>query len=351
MLALVLLAAPAAGAIRVLPPSGMVPVNAPLQLMLQGVWPTRCTPEVRAVEQSGDDVTLVLASPAAACLPGRQQFSTRVRASEGRPIQPTRAGTMRVRVMVAERDGSQSLHGFAVIRVGDPPDIEPENGMWWSERSGGDASRGPGIAVQLELQGETLGATILGYGDDQSPEWLFGAAPLAGNLAELDLLRLSGGHGPFGGYRPPTEAAIAGTLWVELHGAARATLWWVTPEPDGRIELESMPIVRFKFGEDATHPWAGRWYIAQSRRSSTEPGLLLRYVQTTPLDHGFQLVAASGHVLACSSDPLRPDSPPSRCTLADATGQPVAVFDDVALQRMEGVDPEGRAVRAIKLGR
>jgi Isocitrate dehydrogenases len=108
---------------------GFFSINTPLQLILQNIWPTHCTPEMRTIEQSDDDITLVLTSPTATYLPERQQFNTHIRAPENHPIQPTHTNTIQIRMMMTERDGNQSLHNFAMIRVDNPPDIEPKNDM------------------------------------------------------------------------------------------------------------------------------------------------------------------------------------------------------------------------------
>ena len=264
------------------------------------------------------------------------------------------AGVHRLRI---EDDGgpggSARLREFALVAVGHGrSDTWPEAGFWWNETGGEFDSGGPGIGLQLERQGDTLSVSVLGYGEDGSPQWLIGAGPIAEGIARVPLLRLGDGAGPFGGWRPPGEAAQAGVLHLEFLSDARAVAWFQRPLADGSLQLTPMSLVRFRFDQDHGNAMEGEWLLLA--RGESEP-VALSLTSAEAGEGRMRLHGASDkgggsdeRWLDCTLDADRPNSPPPRCVLRDGQDRLLVDFTDIALDRMRGWRPDGTAVTAMR---
>jgi hypothetical protein len=334
--------------------------SAPLGIRLDGLPADTCSRQLAGIDRSGSTVVVRLAR-GHHCDPADVPTDTLTVQGHGRW---GGRGVHRVRV---EDDGGPAgaprVLGFRLVQVGNQPrTLTPEAGYWWNEAGGEFDSAGPGIGLNLERQGDTLSVTVLGYGADGRPEWLFGAGPIAGRLARVPLLRLHEGSGPFDAYRAPASAQPAGLLHLEFLSEARAVAWFERPSADGPgITLAPLSIVRFRFAQHHANALLGEWLLVSGNAGRSggqvrfsEAGTeslapTLRFEAIEAVDGGFRLPTDDGvHALECEVDPGRPNSPPDRCVLRDAAGQLLVDFTDTALDRMRGWRPDGVAVTALR---
>lgn len=312
----------------------------PLQLMVSGIWPDACPPRPDGVEigeaLAGDTlpVRIRLRIPSPGCVKQATAFALPVAVGESGWKQPVR---IRLHTELLRPDGSTTTLAFNLIEVGLLPSLQPESGFWWSERGGEHERGGPGQAILIEPQADRLGATVMGYGSGGEPEWYFGSGQLRRQSAGLTLMRLSGGSGPLADYRPPTEAEEIGTLWLELHSAARATAWFVQPAIDGGITVQPYSMVRFRLGDWTAPAWSGRWLLEFEGETPRVLALMPAAAAARPQF----LVAEDGSRLLCEGDPERPNSPPVLCRLEDAEQRPLAAFGDIGLHRLRGFHAGG----------
>lgn len=320
----------------------------PLRLQLGGLPAEDCVAQVAAVE-SLDTVMTIRLAQGHGCGGSAPAGSLLVQAP-GHAW--SRRGVHRIRV---EDDrgpgGAPRLLGFSLLQVGPaPPTVTPEAGYWWNETGGEFDSAGPGIGLNLERQGDTLSVTVLGYAADGRPEWLFGAGPIAGQIARVSLSRLQHGGGPFDAWQAPGAAEAAGVVHFEFLSEARAVAWFQRPGKGAAITLRPLSLVRFRFDDRHATSAMGEWLIVggveigDPRTHSTT----LRFDAIEPTAEGFRLTGDAGApALECEVDPDRPNSPPRRCVLRDAGGQLLVDFTDVALQRMRGWRPDGQRITAL----
>jgi hypothetical protein len=328
---------------------GRAQIGAPLQLMVSGIWPDACPPRLDAVEMQEAEpgtalpVLVRLHAAEGGCMKQATAFAVPVEIGNGGWKQPVR---IRLLTELLQRDGGTITLAFNLIEVGLLPPLLPEAGFWWSERGGDHERGGPGQAILIEPQGDRLGATVMGYGPGGAPEWYFGSGQLRRQSAGLGLMRLAGGAGPLADYRPPAEAEEMGMLWLELHGGARATAWFVQPSAAGGVTVQPYSMVRFRLGDWTTSAWSGRWLLELE-------GETPRVIELKPaLEAGVapHLVAgADGSRLSCEGDAKRPNSPPSLCRLEDARQRPIAAFTDIGLNRLRGFHAGGGEASLARL--
>jgi hypothetical protein len=265
------------------------------------------------------------------------------------PLPALPGGVLRLRVdTAAEPQAPARPEAFALVERGEGRSpVHPEAGFWWGDADGEFPTAAPGFGVQLEIQGDTVAVAVSGYDDAGAPQWLFGAAPFSGRSARLELGRLLGGGGPFGGFRPPQAVEPAGRLHIEWLDAARAVFWFERPAADGAgIDLQPVSMVRFGFAGE--RQWRGRWLLAGERSSDLDvPVRAIDFVTVEQQRDRVRVHASNGDLLECSLDPRRQGSPPVRCELATADGLQL-VFDDVGFGRLHGVESV-RGQRAVLL--
>ncbi len=331
-------------------PGTLRPGIAP-RFALAGSWDGPCPPKVAGQRAAGRDLAIELEAADEGCgdAPAASFRLTSASGWDGQAEFDT-PGVLRVRVERRRPDGAPQLLAFRLFEYGKLTRRLPEAGFWWSERGGAFETGGPGLALLLEPQWPQLGATVMGYDADGQPEWLFGAGTLAAHTAHVPLQRLSGGRGPFDGYRQPQASQDEAALWLELGSAARATAWFVRDADGGGIELRPMSLVRFRFGESASTALGGRWLLDGLEEAPR--ALQLRPADGPATATAFVLIEDRLALrLECSLDPGRPNSPPTHCRLFDAEGVARVQFDDIGLDRMHGLDDSGRPVTALRLPR
>lgn len=315
------------------------------KLLLSGIWPVACTPELDAAQIDGRDLNLRLRVSASGCLPRPTAFTLLVEHPDLVWPEPS---VLRARLERVSPQGEAQLIGFRLIEVGNPDRVEPETGFWWNERGSEFDTAGPGQSILIEPQGNRLGVAVMGYDQQQDSTWYFGAGPLQQRSSEIRLLTLSGGSGPLQDYRQPEAARPAASLWLEFESSSRATAWFVVPTPLGGVELRPQSLVRFRFGDIAAQSWEGLWVVEGKHGSLMAAKFSL--ADTRP--DGFILIDAVNQLwLDCLLPPERPNSPPSRCQLLGAEGESLGQFDDIGLGRMIGSDEHGGTLTAVRMSR
>ncbi|MFA5683582.1 MAG: hypothetical protein WCZ65_09145 [Lysobacteraceae bacterium] len=321
----------------------------PQRIEIGGDWRGGCAPQLDEVRVDGNELTLLARPDRARCLSTGSDY--RLQADIGELLDRSDATLWRLRYLLQDDPLSPPrLHAFALLPwSAGMPQAAPEDGFWWGEPGGEFDHAGPGLSAQIEQQGEMIALTFTGYDDEGRPQWLFGAAPLTAAATSIDLSRLDGGRGPFGGYRGPDQASSAGRVQVEWLSVARAVFWFSRPAEDGRgIELRPLSMVRFDFGQQPGPGWTGRWLFEIDGEAAAQP-LRLSLVESGK--DGFAMVGANGETLVCTRSARRPQSPPERCDLNLDADAPAWRFDDVGLNSLNGRDEAGRSVRGRFLGR
>lgn len=324
---------------------GKAQSGAPAKLLVSGMWPVACTPELDDAQIDDRDLRVRLRVAGSGCLPRPTAFTLLV---EHRDLVWPDTRVLRLHLERADAKGEVKLIGFRLIEIGSPERVVPETGFWWNERGGEFDTAGPGQSILIEPQGDRLGVAVMGYGDDQSSTWYFGAGPLQQRSSEVRLLTLNGGGGPLRDYRQPDIASPAATVWLEFQSSSRAIAWFVVPEPHGAVTLRPQSLVRFRFGDTAPQAWEGLWII------ESKDGLLRAadFSLADSREDGFVLIDSANQLwLDCSLQAARPNSPPHRCQLLGIDDEPLGQFDDVGLGRMHGSDRGGSSMSAVRIPR
>lgn len=324
---------------------GKAQTGAPAKLLVSGIWPVACTPELDDVRIDDRDLRVRLRVAGASCLPRPTAFTLLV---EHPALVWPEATVLRMHLERVDASGGIQLIGFRLIEVGAPERVVPETGFWWNERGGEFDTAGPGQSILIEPQGDRLGVAVMGYGDDQGSAWFFGAGPLQHRSSEVSLLTLSGGSGPLTDYRQPDIALPAATVWLDFQSSSRAVAWFVVPNAQGGVELRPQSLVRFRFGDTAPQAWEGLWII------ESKNGLLRAadFALADARDDGFVLFDSVNQLwLDCSLQADRPNSPPQRCHLLGTDDEALGQFDDVGLGRMHGSDRSGSVMSAVRIPR
>jgi hypothetical protein len=322
---------------------GKAQSGAAARLLVSGIWPVACTPELDATELRGQDLTVRLRVTATGCLPQATAFTLLV---EHPSLEWPEAQVLRLRLERVDAQGDVHLIGFRLIEVGSPERVNPETGFWWNERGGEFDTAGPGQSILIEPQGDRLGVAVMGYAKDRRSTWYFGAGPLQQRSSEVSLLTLDGGGGPLQDYRQPDDASPAAALWLEFHNASRATAWFVIDSQHGGIELRPQSLVRFRFGDGAPQSWEGLWVV----ESTSGKLLAANFVLADSQAGGFVLVDADNQLwLDCVLSVERPNSPPEYCDLLGVDDEPIGRFHDVGLGRMLGKHADGDRLNAVRM--
>jgi hypothetical protein len=322
--------------------------SGPPVIEVSGEWKSGCPPQLLEVRHAGRDLTVVAEPDSQRCdgQPGPYRLLAELPASAQAN---EAAGVWRLRYTLRD-DPLQPprLMAFELWRLGELPAVDPESGFWWGEVGGEFDHAGPGLGVQLELQGGTLALTTSGYAADGSPEWLFGATPFSGVISDIALNRLGGGSGPFGDYAGPAEAKSAGRVQIEWLDSARAVFWFSRPDADRRgISLWPVSMVRFDFGGNPGPGWIGRWLLEIDAGAEL---LALEFSDLVLRKGGFTLLGRNGEAMLCEFAADRPQSPPAACEIQLADGR-LLRLDDVGLSQLSGLDEASRALRLTRLAR
>jgi hypothetical protein len=310
-------------------------------LAIDGEWATQCPPALESVGLDGNDLRIDARSALGLCARQATPYSIEVNPTLALNRPNLTPGIYHVSFYAA--DGAQArpkLRAFALVdrSLPDASSITPETGFWWSTQSG--TAETDRSILSLELQNGQLSVALLSYDTAGQPTWYFGAGPFAGRTAHVPLLRLAGGSDPFSPVATNLHGEPALTLDLQFASSAHAAAWLGRSEgsvDDSSLRLQPMDLVRLPLAESADGgAWQGDWVLVKDA-GGTPQRLRLDRFQTLDANH-FQLDdSANGFSLACTRDATRPDLPPSSCSLHQADGSESAVFDSVAIARMDGV--------------
>jgi hypothetical protein len=333
--------------------SGAHPDSGNWELAISGQWPTRCPPTLENLTLNEHDLRIDARAVLSLCERGATPFSVELNpalALEHATLEP---GIYRVSFFAA--DGAQAsphLRAFALIdhSARNAPTITPETGFWWSSNTAdADAAR---TTLSLELQDGQLSVALLSYDDLGQPVWYFGAAPYAGHIAHVPLLRLAGGSAPFAPVSSAPHGDAVLTLDLEFASGAHASAWLSRTHggDDASLQLQTLDLVRLPLADSTDgHAWQGEWVLLADAEETTPQRLHFDRYRALDTEH-FQLEdAAANVVLLCSRKSAQPEWPPAACSLRQADGTELA-FDSVALARMDGQNNQS-SVHLLRVSR
>ncbi|TCO41911.1 hypothetical protein [Dokdonella fugitiva] len=315
-----------------------------------GKAPTNCKPSVDHVTIDGQDIGIVLHSPKVGCWTGSGSgYVLHVDPAEvGATMTP---GTVYRVSVFSDAGDAPGLVTFRLLDATlDPPATpdapQPENGFWWSQDSAetGPASRSTGMS--LEAQGGQLAVGLFGFGDAGNPTWYFGSARRQGRTAVVPLLELRNGDPLFSptGSRPSAVDGLR--LELEFLSPARARAWLVRSDDRRDIAVRAFTFARSNFSNiDARVDWDGRWVLV-----GDDAGALREFEFATPTRQDadtLRFFDASGATLECRASG---SGVPRACTLSGGAS-PIAEFDQVGLDRLDGRGTNGERVRLMRVSR
>jgi len=190
---------------------------------------------------------------------------------------------------------------------------------------------------------------LLSYDESGQATWNFGAAPYAGHIAHLPLLRLAGGSAPFNAVSSAPHGDSALTLDLEFSSAAHAGGWLTRMrDSDATLQLQTLDLVRLPLVDSTDgHAWAGEWVLISDGVEAAPQRLQLAQFRAIDTAH-FELAdAANNATLTCSRKPAQPEWPPTLCSLR--VGAATENFTSVALTRMDGQHPDRSAVHLLRV--
>jgi len=303
-------------------------------LKISGQWQTQCPPRLENIALDKHELRIDARSVLGLCERGATPFSIELNPAMAlqHPLAP---GVYHVRFYAA--DGAQStpkLLAFALLDRSLPntPAVVPETGFWWTSNTT-DANR---TTLSLEVQDGQLSVALLSYDDSGQATWYFGAAPYAGHVAHLPLLRLAGGSAPFNPVSSAPHGDAALTLDLEFSSAAHAGAWLTrTLDSDASLQLQTLDLVRLPLADSADgHAWQGDWVLVADAIDVAPRRLHFDQYRAVDAAH-FELVDSTDNAtLTCARKPAQPEWPPVSCSVR--AGDVAAEFASVALARMDG---------------
>lgn len=328
------------------------PATSPWTLSITGQWPTQCPPTLQNVALDGNDLRLDARSMLDLCERQATPFSIELNPALALQHSSMAPGVYRISFYAA--DGAQArpqLRAFALADLSAPGSeaIVPETGFWWSE-AGNAAAGADRTVLSLELQGAQLSAALLSYDAVGQPVWYFGAAAYDGRIAQIPLLRLTGGNDPFSTAPEVPHGSSAMTLDLQFASSARASAWLSRPRgEDGALQLQTLQLTRLPLAENVDgSTWQGDWVLVSDASDAIPQRLHLDRYQALDAQH-FELIDnASAATLLCTRTPAQASSPPSACALHLADGI-VGRFDSVAIARMDGRDDHDAALHLLRV--
>jgi len=323
-------------------------LNADWKLAITGSWPTQCPPTLENVSLDGADLRVNARAVLGLCTRTATPFSIEVDPALALDRKTLPSAVYHVSFYAA--DGAQAnakLRAFTLIdrSPADAPAVIPETGFWWSA-DGTDRNM-----LSVELQGTQISVAWMSYDSNGQPQWHFGAAPYAGRIAHVPLLRLQGGSEPFAASTTaPASGESTLALDLEFHSAAHASAWLSRSEgsaDDAALRLRSFDIVRLPLAENTDgRAWQGNWVLVGA--SSTQR---LHFDRFSAVDtEHFELTDSAQNIaLVCTHDATYTDLPPSSCSLRQSDGTSVTLFDSVAISRMDGSGSDGAPAHLLRV--
>lgn len=323
----------------------------PADLVIQGMWPNTCLPGVVRTALIDTRIDVLLRSTATGCSEVATPLILRVNPVRASGLRQMALGIYQVRLFLLDAAGSARLVGFRLLRAGvDDVSARPESGFWWTQPTASMEPALAGSSLSIEQQGESLAVTLLSY-DAGAPVWYFGSARMPGNIVRVPLLRMSGGDEPFAAPIGNPQAQPGLSLNLQFLGPAQARGWLLRADPanpDG-VQSQELQLLRLPFESTLTGAnWRGDWIlmVEGARQASV---VLLDDVVTADAE-SFRL-RDQGHqwLLQCRLDGAG-NSLPAWCSLS-GNDTVVADFDRIGLDRLSGLDTEGRQVRLVRVPR
>lgn len=339
---------PAALQVRLSRPSAALP-DAARQVVVQGRAPAHCVPALGSVGLDGADLSIELVSPATGCDPRRQVgFALAVdpRAAAGLPFLPDRV--LRVRLF-ARASGPAELVAFRLLDATLTGSASvPENGFWWSQAGADGTPVSAGTGASFEWQGGQLAVGLFGFSEAGAPTWAFGSTRAAGRTASVALVELAGGDPAFAPTGSQPSAQAGPRLEIEFLSPITARAWLVRQEDGRDVEVRPLLLARSRFDDGPVgSSWSGRWVLVGEE--ATQPRLFEFGEPSSQDADSFQLGDVAGHArLGCRVDAT--SRQPDLCTLS-RDGLPLADFDEVGLDRLDGRDKSGQAVQLVRVPR
>ena len=324
-------------------------------LAISGEWPTQCPPTLENVSLDGYDMRVDARSQLDLCTRRAMQYS--IELDPALALQDTGLAPGVYRVSYYAADGAQAepkLRAFALVdrSAPDAAAVVPESGFWWSASSA-DAGADRTV-LSLELQDDQLSAALMSYDDFGQPVWYFGAAPYAGHIAHIPLLRLAGGRDPFLNATRIPRGEPALTLDLQFESGAHA-LGWLSRERSNAdsvsLQIHGLDLVRLPLADAGSGmAWQGDWVLVTDADDDVPQRLRFGQYRAVDAQH-FELSDSAGRLLSCAREPTQPEWPPSACRLHQADGRLTATFDSVAMARMDGVGGDGKPMHLLRVSR
>jgi hypothetical protein len=327
------------------PPSRVAP-----DLALSGKAAAQCAPVLDSVTLDRIDLSIELKLPTTGCNSQRvQSFNLRINPAQntGMPILPGQVYRVRV---YATADGATHLVAFRLIDTNSPTSAPvPENGFWWSQANAETGPASAGSGASIETQDGQLAVGLFGFTDAGAATWYFGSARPSGRIASVSLVQLANGDAPFTPSGSQPSAHAGPRLDLEFLSPTTAYAWLIAPESsaqNGYLQVRAMTLARSRF---ATGPvgdtWSGQWVLVDDANASAR---VFQFAQTSNLDaETFRLDDAnSDATLECRA--ASATQQPETCSLT-ANSLPLADFDQVGIDRLDGHSPAGSHTKLIRL--
>jgi hypothetical protein len=335
---------------------GISDLRAAWTLSISGEWATQCPPTLEKVTlenaaSNAADLRIDARSVLGLCARRTMPFAIEVNPALAMDRAALPPGVYHVSFYAA--DGAQAqpkLRAFALIdrSGGTGARVEPETGFWWTANpSEANPNR---TVLSLELQNQQLSVALMSYDNYGQPVWHFGAAPYAGRIAHVPLLRLQGGGDPFTKVSSTPHGESMLTLDLHFQSGAHASAWLSRVQgDDASLQLQPFDLVRLPLTEVADgRAWQGDWVLVDDANTTTQR-VKLDHFQTIDAEH-FQLDdSTSGVSLSCSRDAARAEIPPLSCALRQPNSADVSNFDSVAIARMDGTHVSGPAIHLLRI--
>jgi hypothetical protein len=324
----------------------------PADLIIEGSWGSSCLPSVTHTSLVDDRIDIQLHSAASNCTASPTPFQIKVNPAREAGLRQFALGVYQVRLYLQKGAGSSTLVAFRLLLSGgNDTRSQPESGFWWSVPTLDDRPALAGNGMSIEQQGDKIAVTWLSY-EAGNPTWYFGSTTNPGNVARIDLLRMAGGGEAFSGPNSAPGAAPGLSLNLQFLSPSHANAWLVQAQSPGSesIDIQALNLLRLPF--ESGHPganWQGEWAFVVGEASEAR---IVNLASLATADaESFRVSDRLGSVsLHCRLDSIGEHTLPAFCTLSDGASI-LADFDQVGLDRLSGLTPDGDRVRLVRLPR
>jgi hypothetical protein len=328
------------------------PAQRPADLIIEGSWGSSCLPSVTRTSLVDNRIDIQLRSAASHCNATPTPFQIKVNPAQENGLRQLALGVYQVRLFLQKGTGSSTLVAFRLLLSGgNDTRSQPESGFWWSVPMLDDSPALSGNGLSIEQQGDKLAVTWLSY-EAGNPVWYFGSTTMPGNIARVELLRMVGGGEAFSGPNAAPGAEPGLSLDLQFLSPSHANAWLSQARSPGSesIDVQALNLLRLPF--ESGHPganWQGEWALVVGNAADA------RIVKMTSLAtadaESFRVSDSLGSVsLHCRLDNIGDHPLPAFCTLSDGASI-LADFDQVGLDKLSGLTPDGDRVRLVRLPR